>query len=229
MRNVIYTQTKCHDMSRRDHTGRRVEDPIGRRGVVALPSAVLAFSAIINNRIPIGDVREQNELPSFNVLGLQLLQRGGNSPLSNPFFAHWMHASTPWDLLAKTRFSIIRSIQSINSWSTVTPSLGLFCVIELYSIQSENINSRSILLHSVELNSTGVAKHDKINSISASYGRSDEDVLHHGTGRDGRNIREGLRGVLRHRGESRHNGAAGHPAGCGRAHRTAAPPTEAMI
>jgi hypothetical protein len=70
--------------------------------------------------IPEWDV-ETYGLPLFDVLGLQLLQRGGSSPLSNPSFAHWMQASTPRDLLAKTRFSIIRSIQSINSWSMMTP------------------------------------------------------------------------------------------------------------
>ena len=119
MRNVIYTQTKCHDMSRRDHTGRRVEDPIGRRGVVALPSAVLVFSAIINNRIPLRDVRKQNELPPFNDFGLVHLYLGGNSPFSRKFLYQDSAASTPCDLLANLRFSTCESIHA----STACPNM----------------------------------------------------------------------------------------------------------
>ena len=175
---------------------------------------VTAASRIIG-RIPIGGAENNNGLPPFNVLGLQLLQRGGSSPLLNPSFAHWMQTSTPWDLLAKTRFSIMRSIQSISSWSTVTPSLGLFCVIGLHSIQPKHINSRSIVSYSVESNSTGVAKNDKRTPTSAGHERPVEDVLHHRAGRLERAPREDLRGILPGRGRQPPRRGAGHPAGCG--------------
>lgn len=228
--SIIYISTDYRHMNCGDRTGRRVEDPIGAKFVVEAPFAVPHVSAIINNRIPLRDVREQNELPPFNDFGLVHLYLGGNSPFSRKFLYQNSAASTPCDLLANLRFSTCESIHVSSSGVTVTLILGLtssriYTKILPLSINIGATNYTFILL----LCSIGVPKHDKNNSISASYGRSDEDVLHHGTGRDGRNIREGLRGVLRHRRESRHNGAAGHPAGCRRAHRTAAPPMEAMI
>ena len=107
-----------------------------------------------------------NGLPTFKVLGLHHLYRVGSSPLSYASLVHWMQASTPCERLAKTRLEIMRSIQSMSSWSTVTPIRGLFNVIEYDVIQSVDINTSQIVSDFIELSSIGDAEMTKTTGIA---------------------------------------------------------------
>ena len=193
---------------------------------------ISGFRITMTYRIPCGNVKKNNGASEVQILriGLPKIPHGLSS-FSISFLSLAKASSIPCDQLANSCSCTPLSRNSKRSCEIVMfrDFLLRFVTTIRNKILHKQLNKTQINLCTAKITFAGRPKHDKHNTNSASYGRSDEDVLCHRTGRDGRNIREGLRGVLRHRGESRHNGAAGHPAGCRRAHRTAAPPTEAMI
>jgi hypothetical protein len=123
---------------------------------------------------------ENNERPPIDVLGLELLQRGGRSPCSS-FIQRNTQYSTPCDILAKEWSATFDVIQSRASCSIEIVSFGLPRTTMLGTIRQESINNRIILSYLALLSKAGVPKHDKKQSISASYeGTGDADIVKYG-------------------------------------------------
>ena len=132
--------------------------------------------------------RTHNEQSSFN-FGMSHLNHGDCSPL---FLYQYRQASTACERLAKTFFSIIRSIQSSSSCSMVTLMRGLFSTIEYDSIIPENINIGEMNVTFIGFNPIGVTTNERRQPISGSHGQSDN--LEVSSPDDGRQI--GAGGVL---------------------------------
>ena len=123
---------------------------------------------------------EQNkEQPSLNVFGLIHLQRGGSSPVSTYFLYQPMHASTACDLLANLLDKISLSIHSTHSGSTVTFRCGLFSTLIYTKIVSQVININETQYTFILLSCRMGVSNDKNNSISESYGS-----VHSSAGKD---------------------------------------------
>lgn len=189
--------TSCRDGSEsaekvRSHD--RFELPVFRQSSVI--RSVYKIYAVFSNS-------KKNELPPFNVFGLQVLQRGGNSPnsLSLSFLSLDNASSTPCDQLANSCSLTISSRNSKRSYEIVT--LRDFLLRFISPIQNQTLhkflNICQVLLCSTKQCFVGLAKYETNQPISASYGQL-VGISHYKTGTESgsgmKHIRNRICGVL---------------------------------
>ena len=150
-----HLSTSCRD-------GSGSADAVESHGRSELP-ALSAISPEHSSGIITAGSGENNERPPINVLGLNLLQRGGRSPCS-AFITLYRQYSTPCDMVAKVLSATFEESQSKTSLSTVTPRRSLFIGlrdIESDIVLSKSINIHRIVLSSIAFNAIGDSKHEQ--------------------------------------------------------------------